>query len=79
MANIMDYLRWRGDLSWEASAFNEVDNLILSELIYVSFFGIVPGAGEGEISLRRASERFLRPTRTRKLTRRYQVQRWPRL
>lgn len=58
MANIMDYLRWRGDLSFEASAFNEVDNLILSELVYVSFFGIVPGVGEGETSLRSASERF---------------------
>ena len=30
--NIMDYLDWRGDLSFEASPFNEVDNLILSVL-----------------------------------------------
>lgn len=58
MANIMDYLSWRGDLRWEAAEFNEVDNLILSELIYVSFSGIVPAVGEGEITLRRASELF---------------------
>ena len=45
MANIMDYLAWRGDLSWAASEFNEVDNLILSELIYVDFSGIVPAIG----------------------------------
>ena len=35
MANIMDYMDWRGDLSFEADEFNEVDNLILSQLAYV--------------------------------------------
>ena len=32
MANIMDYMDWRGDLSFEADEFNEVDNLILAQL-----------------------------------------------
>ena len=44
MANLLDYLRWRGDLSFEADPFNEIDNLILSELCYLDFAGIVPGA-----------------------------------
>ncbi len=35
MANITDYLKWRGDLSFRKSSFNEVDNLILSELSYL--------------------------------------------
>lgn len=39
MANIMDYMDWRGDLSFEADEFNEVDNLILAQLAYVDFEG----------------------------------------
>ena len=35
MANITDYLEWRGDLSFKVSPFNEVDNLILAELSYI--------------------------------------------
>ena len=42
MANMMDYLLWRGDLSFKQAEFNEVDNLIFSELVYVDFDGIVP-------------------------------------
>ena len=30
MGNILDYLDWRGDLTFEQSPFNEVDNLILA-------------------------------------------------
>ena len=58
MADIMDYLLWRGDLGFGQSEFNEVDNLILSELVYVEFNGIVPGPGEGEITLSEASRLF---------------------
>ena len=29
MGNIMDYLKWRGDLTFSQDAFNEVDNLLL--------------------------------------------------
>lgn len=35
MANILDYLNWRGDLSFAQSPFNEVDGLILSYLSYL--------------------------------------------
>lgn len=59
MANMMDYLDWRGDLSFAASEFNEVDNLILAQLAYVDFLGIVPEQGSGEkITLKEASKRF---------------------
>ena len=39
MANLMDYLDWRGDLTLEISPFNEVDALILAELSFVDFDG----------------------------------------
>ena len=58
MANIMDYLDWRGDLDFTVSPFSEVDNLILSELVYVDFQGIIPPPGEGEISISEANRIF---------------------
>ena len=59
MANLLDYLDWRGDLTLEQAPFNEVDNLILAELSFVDFKDIVPGPGEGEsIVLREAAEAF---------------------
>ena len=64
MANIMDYLEWRGDLSLEADPFNEIDNLILSQLVYVEFAGIVSGLNEeGSITLAKASELFFERNR----------------
>lgn len=59
MANLLDYLDWRGDLTLEQAPFNEVDNLVLAELSFVDFGGIVPGPGEGEsVPLGRAAEQF---------------------
>lgn len=59
MANLLDYLNWRGDLTIEQSPFNEVDNLILAELSFVDFRDIVPPPGEGEgVPLREAARRF---------------------
>lgn len=59
MANLLDYLDWRGDLTLEQAPFNEVDNLILAELVFVDFKGIVPGPGEGaSVNLRQAADAF---------------------
>ena len=33
----LDYLRWRGDLSFDRDGFNEVDNLVLCILSYINF------------------------------------------
>lgn len=49
MADILSYLDWRGDLSFKERPFNDVDNLILSELAYLDMNGIVPGPGEDGI------------------------------
>lgn len=35
--NIIDYLKWRGDLSFNVSPFNEVDNLVISQMAYTGF------------------------------------------
>ena len=59
MANIMDYLDWRGDLTFDQSPFNEVDNLLLSQLVYVDLAGIVPGPESKEkIRIAEASRIF---------------------
>lgn len=59
MANLLDYLDWRGDLTLAQAPFNEVDNLILSELSYLDFGGIVPPPGEkGGVPLHQAAEAF---------------------
>ena len=35
--NIVDYIKWRGDLSFKVDPFNEVDNLVFSQMIYADF------------------------------------------
>ena len=42
MGNIFDYLAWRSDLDFTASPFNPVDNIIFSQLSYLTLDGIVP-------------------------------------
>lgn len=37
MASIVDYISWRGDLTFDQDPFNEVDGMILSELSYIDF------------------------------------------
>lgn len=59
MGNIMDYLKWRGDVLFSEKGINEVDNLILAYLSYVDFDGIVPDMYKSSgISLKDASKRF---------------------
>lgn len=62
MANLLDYIDWRGDIPVHFDGFGEVDNLILAELSFVRLSGIVPGTGEdGSVTLRDAAkECFLR-------------------
>ena len=59
MANLFDYLSWRADVPMSLDPFNEVDNLVLAELSYTDFRGIVPETGE-EISLKDACDGFFR-------------------
>ena len=61
--NIFGYLKWRGDVPLGKAPFNEADNLILSELAYTDFGGIVPEDGT-PVSLAEACDRFFQ-THTR--------------
>lgn len=42
MANVVDYVKWRGDLSFDASPLCEVDNYILSKIGCPDYTGIIP-------------------------------------
>lgn len=46
MANLYDYLYWRGDIGFDERPFNDVDNVVLSTLSYLDFTGIVPAEPE---------------------------------
>ena len=59
MADIFDYLLWRGDLGMDAVPPNPVDTLILSELSYIGFEGLVPGDFLHPVPLKVAAEAFL--------------------
>lgn len=60
MGNIMDYIKWRGDLDFAASPFNEVDNLILASLAYVNLDGISGVAGREGKEIRNVVSDFLK-------------------
>lgn len=56
MANVCDYIKWRGDLSLEKSEFNEIDSLILSRFSYFPFDTIIK---ENEVlTIKQLNERF---------------------
>ena len=42
MGNIVSYLKWRGDIGFCERPFCNVDNLVLAELSYFDFTGLVP-------------------------------------
>jgi len=46
MANMFDYLVWRGDLDFNVSPFNPIDNIIFSQLAYLTLDDIVPSPTE---------------------------------
>ena len=60
MGNIMDYINWRGDISFEQSKFNEVDNLILACFSYVNLDGIPAVAEQKGIELKNLAEEFMK-------------------
>lgn len=41
MADIFDYISWRGDLTFEQDGFNELDALVLSRLSYLLYNQII--------------------------------------
>ncbi|MDY6351546.1 MAG: Mbeg1-like protein [Lachnospiraceae bacterium] len=61
MANIMDYLDWRGDIPFEVDGYNEVDNLVFSTMAYIDFDGVVGGMEDDKpLSIDQVNDRYWR-------------------
>lgn len=58
MANLSDYVQWRGDLSFEVRPFNKIDALVLCQLSYLNFSGIIPEQFNGGITLGEAAHTY---------------------
>ena len=58
MANIFDYLKWRGDLTFTQDPPNAVDALIFSALSYIRFGGQVEADPHTPVLLRYAAELY---------------------
>lgn len=58
MASFLDYILWRGDLSFSIDAPNEVDALIFSTLSYIPFRGRAAESPEIPIPLRQAAKDY---------------------
>lgn len=58
MANIFDYLTWRGDLTFTQDPVNAVDALIFSALSYIHYGGSVAADPDTPVTLRDAAESY---------------------
>ncbi len=54
--NIVDYIKWRGDLSFKVDPFNDVDNLVFSQMIYADFDDLLKR--EDRMTIRELGRRF---------------------
>lgn len=57
LMNMIDYLKWRGDLSFKTSPFNNVDNLLCSYLAYCDLSEVV-SSDDKKISLKDACDKY---------------------
>lgn len=57
MGTILDYIKWRGDISFSKDGFNVVDNLVLSCISYVEMDGLFSSATE-EKTLKEISDEY---------------------
>ena len=58
MADIFDYIIWRGDLTFDQAPLNCVDSLIFSQMAYFPFDGLWGSDEDGEITLAEAQARL---------------------
>lgn len=55
--NAMDYIKWRGDITFDVDHFNEVDLFLCSQLAIPDYTGIVPDDDEG-VLLKEAADKY---------------------
>ncbi|MGN0194481.1 MAG: Mbeg1-like protein [Pseudoramibacter sp.] len=58
MANLFEYLKWRGDVPLAFDGFNGIDSLIFSELVYIDLDEVVPADWDASLTLREAAARY---------------------
>lgn len=58
MANMIDYVDWRGDLPFSVDPFNNVDALVLAQFGYMPFENILSESFDESCSIREAFARF---------------------
>ena len=58
MANIVDYIKWRGDLTFSQDPPNEIDALVFSSLVYIQYRGFDEAQSQAVTSLRKAAQDF---------------------
>lgn len=58
VTNVLDYLKWRGDLTFTQDPLNAVDALIFSALSYIRYGGAVEQKPEEPVTLREAAGAF---------------------
>lgn len=58
MADIIDYLKWRGDISFSDLHLNEIDSLVFSLLTYIDYDKILNEA-DGDVTVKQAAEKIL--------------------
>ncbi len=63
MANLFDYLKWRGDISVTHDAFNEIDALILSEISYLDLSEFVDSKCSEGVTLGSLAKAFFSGTK----------------
>lgn len=60
MSNILTYIKNYGNLSFDELEFNELDNLIFSQIVYINFSNIVPStiSKNNFITIKEASDKY---------------------
>lgn len=58
MADIMDYIDWRGDIGFDEVHVNEVDGLIFSQLIYVQMKPYMSDAKKSYLTIKQLSSLY---------------------
>lgn len=66
MPNMLDYVAWRGDLSFSKSSLNKIDMLIMSQLVMIDLDNIVSSNNE-TITIEEAAHKYFAPDSGKKM------------
>ena len=58
MANLLNYLDWRGDISFEEVSFNKIDALVLAQISYILIYDLVSPDFDKSKTLKQLAEDF---------------------